>query len=187
MRNAGPCSWWAVVADALVIGLCWFLACLFGQAALYKLRALEFYRQLMRHYLGEPPLGGAIPLLLAAVEGTAALALLLPPARRCGLFAVAALLLAYALLMAVQLLRGRAGMQCGCAGPDSALGISWALVLRNGLCAGLAVLAAGYPAGALPASWGGLAGALLVAGVALLAYHTSELLIGNAQWMDGEA
>ena len=87
--------------------------------------------------------------------------------------------------MASQILRGQADMACGCAGPDSRLGISWALVVRNGICAALALLAV-TAAGAADGGWVGLGLSLFVAVFAALVYETSEQLISNAQWMAGE-
>jgi uncharacterized membrane protein len=165
-------------------GVAWFLVCLFVQAAWHKLGAPEYYRRLMTRYAGRPG-GGIAVWLVALLEAYIALSLLLPESRAAGLAAAAGLLLAYGGLMAWQLLRGESNMQCGCAGPDSQLGVSWALVVRNGVCAGLALLAmtAGVTA---DAGWIGLVISLFVALFALLVYETSEQLISNAQWMAGE-
>lgn len=176
-----------MIPEAVGIGLAWFLAWLFGQAAWHKFGAGDFYLQLMRRYLGSIP-GGRLSLwTVASAEGLTALSLLLPQSREVGFVAAAALLLAYAGLMALQLWRGRADMQCGCAGPDSQLGISWALVLRNGICAALALLSLGSAATAVPLSWGGLGVAMFVAVFAVFIYLTSEQIVSNAQWMAGEA
>jgi hypothetical protein len=176
-----------MIPEAIGIGLAWFLVWLFGQAAWHKFGAADFYLQLMRRYLGPIPGGRLSVRAVATVEGLTALSLLLPQTREVGLLAAAALLLAYAGLMALQLLRGRADMQCGCAGPDSQLGISWALVMRNGICAALALLTLGAAASVVPASWGGLGLAVFVAVFAVLIYLTSEQIVSNAQWMAEEA
>ncbi len=170
----------AIISD----GVAWFLVCLFVQAAWHKLGAPQYYRRLMTRYVGR--LGGGIAVwLVALLEAYIALSLLLPESRAAGLAAAAGLLLAYGGLMARQVLRGESNMQCGCAGPDSPLGVSWALVIRNGVCAGLALLAM-TSGGAANAGWIGLVISLLVALFALLVYETSEQLISNAQWMAGE-
>jgi len=171
----------AIISD----GLAWFLVCLFVQAAWHKLGAPQYYRRLMTRYVGR--LGGGIAVwLVALLEAYIALSLLLPQSRSAGLAAAAALLLAYGGLMASQVLRGESNMQCGCAGPGSQLGVSWALVVRNGVCAGLALLAM-TSGGTANAGWIGLVISLLVALFALLVYETSEQLISNAQWMAGES
>ena len=87
--------------------------------------------------------------------------------------------------MTRQALRGETDMQCGCAGPDSQLGISWGLVVRNGVCAGLALLALTAD-DAAAVGWAGLCLSLFIALFAVLVYETSEQLISNAQWMAGE-
>lgn len=176
-----------MVTGSIGLGLAWFLAWMFARAALHKLRAPDFYLPLMARYLGTLQPGRPLAWLLAALEGGIALALLLVPTRVFGLAAAAALLLAYAGLMALQLVRGVADMPCGCAGPDSGLGISWLLVGRNIACAALALPVAATSTAAVSASWAHLALAALVALFAVLVYHGSEWVIGNAQWMDGDA
>ncbi len=170
----------AIISD----GVAWFLVCLFVQAAWHKLGAPQYYRRLMTRYVGRPG-GGIAVWLVALLEAYIALSLLLPESRAAGLAAAAGLLLAYGGLMASQVLRGVSNMQCGCAGPDSQLGVSWALVIRNGVCAGLALLAM-TSGGTADAGWIGLVISLFVALFALLVYETSEQLISNAQWMAGE-
>ena len=171
----------AIISD----GLAWFLVCLFCQAAFHKLGAPRYYSQLMTRYVGR--LGGGLAVwLVALLEAGIALSLLLPQSRAAGLAVAAGLLLVYGGLMASQVLRGETGMQCGCAGPDSQLGISWALVARNGVCAGLALLAM-TSGEAASAGWVGLIVSLFVALFAVLVYETSEQLISNAQWMAGES
>jgi hypothetical protein len=58
-------------------------------------------------------------------------------------------------------------------------------VLRNAVCAGAALLAAGSAQVAATSWWAGLASAAIAAG-AVLAYLAVEAIIGNAQWMEGE-
>jgi hypothetical protein len=166
-------------------GLAWFLLWLFAQAAYHKLGAPQYYRQLMTRYAGGTA-GGIAVWLVAAVEAGIALSLLVSRWRTAGLAVAAALLLFYAGLMASQILRGSIGMQCGCAGPESQLGISWALVIRNLVCAGLALLAITSPAGG-GGGWLGAGLSLFVAAFAALVYVTSEQIISNAQWMAGES
>lgn len=165
-------------------GLAWFLAWLFAQAAVHKLGATAYYRQLMARYSGFA--GGAFTVrLVALTETVIALALLLPRWRIAGLVAAAVVLAGYGLLMARQILAGRADMDCGCAGPDSHLEISWSLVVRNGICAGLALLL--IPAVGAAGGWSGVVLSVFIALFATLVYLTSEQIISNAQWMAGES
>jgi len=164
-------------------GLAWFFAWLFARAACHKVLAPEYYRTVMSRYAGAA--GSALVLPLALAEAVLGLALLLPRWRLPALAFAAALLLLYAALMALQILRGQAGMQCGCSGPGSPLQVSWALVLRNVVCAGVALLAMSAVGTAASSWWAGLASAAIAAG-AVLAYLAGEAIIGNAQWMEGE-
>jgi hypothetical protein len=168
------------------IGIAWFLLWIFAQAAFHKITAPVYYQQLMQRYVPGLPGGRLLVALVAMVETGIALSLLVSQWRETGLVAAATLLLAYATLMASEILRGRAGMQCGCAGPDSQLGISWALVVRNSICAALAVLALSAST-LVEVSWLGVGLSGFVAMFMALVYLTSEQIISNAQWMAGEA
>jgi|ERR1051326_5489978 hypothetical protein len=90
---------------------------------------------------------------IIAGEGLSGLALLLAAILRQSLLnvaAVAAMVLfsVFGLAMAVNLLRGRKKISCGCFASDEQTVISWWLVGRNGLLVGTAILAAGWFAGA---------------------------------------
>lgn len=168
----------------IVTGLAWFLAWLFARAALHKLRAVDYYRVLIGRYLGTAGSAPAV-YLLAVVESVVAVLLVLPHLQRLGLVLAALFLLFYGALMALKILFGGADMQCGCSGPDSPLQLSWALVLRNLVCAGLASLALARVS--IPASdWLHWPGSFGVALIAATAYLFCEALISNAQFMAGE-
>ena len=164
-------------------GLAWFLAWLFARAAWHKALAPGYYHVIMRRYAGAA--GSVLVWPLAVSEAAVALALLLPRWSFAGLGFAATLLLFYGGLMASQILRGRADLQCGCSAAGSPLQVSWALVLRNVVCAGVALLAMSAVGTAASSWWAGLASAAIAAG-AVLAYLAGEAIIGNAQWMEGE-
>jgi uncharacterized membrane protein len=175
-----------VALPALIaVGLAWFLAWLFGQAAYHKLSSPQYYQPLVKRYLPVAPASNLPVLAVGALEGCLALALLLPASRTPALAVAAGLLLVYAGLMARQVARGGAHMACGCAGPDSALQVSWALVSRNGVCCALALLAMSS-AGDASSGWTDMGLSLFVAVFAALVYLTCEQIISNAQWMAGE-
>jgi hypothetical protein len=174
-----------VLPELISTGVAWFLAWLFGWAALHKFRAPAYYGRLIRAHLPQLPAVAPLVRVVAVLELAIALALVVPLWRTAGLQAGAALLVSYAALMALQLARGVTDMQCGCAGPASTVSISVALVVRNLVCAALALLAltplAGVPVGA--------AGTMLsafVAAFAVVIYLCSEQLISNAQQMAGD-
>ncbi len=172
--------------DLVVSGLAWFIAWLFVMAALHKFRAPGYYQGLLNGWFPGIAVGSWVPHIVAAGEFGIAVMVLLPGARGAGLLAAAMVLLLYAVVMGVQLAGGRASGSCGCAGPASSLVISLPVVLRNLVCAVLA-LAALLP---LQAGDYGLAGVALSASVAaflIAGYLTSEQLIVNAQNLAGNA
>jgi Methylamine utilisation protein MauE len=136
------------------------IATLLAHAALAKLADAALLEQHLAAY-GVPaalltPAARTLPLL----EALAAL-LLLTPWRTAGAALAAALLLAYAGVMAWHRGQGHA-LDCGCGGEP--LPVSWALVVRNAVLAGMALLA-----GAPMASRAmGLAEFLVVAAAVLL-------------------
>lgn len=166
-------------------GFALFFAWLFALAAIQKLRAPDYYRNLMSTYIPALPPGRIMLLPLAFGELTLAVLLLIPQLRVYGLVGSAGLLLAYAAMMAWQIRDGRAGMDCGCSGPASVLAVSPALVVRNLLCAGLALLAMSAPIGAVV----GAVGLILSAVISLFMitfYLCSDQVIANAQQMAGD-
>jgi len=168
--------------DLIGNGVAVFLAWLMGQAALHKLRSPLYYQGLVKQYL---PLDGmAKPLVLMGglVELLVALALLVPVSRKLALAAAAAMLLAYALMMARQWLQGERNTRCGCAGPGSSLNISPALVLRNLICSALAGAAITPVATAAPILLAWVV-SLLVAAFLVVVYLCAEQLIANSQLM----
>ena len=171
--------------DLIALGIALFLSWLFGSAAVHKARNLEHYRQLMARYLNGRPVSASSVWLIAAVEMSSAAMLLLPQTRPTGLLVAALLLLAYAALMGLQLARGRADMKCGCAGPASDMTISPALIVRNLVCAALALVAS-MPVISVEAGLAGIGLGLFVAVFTTLIYLGSEQLIANAQQMAGE-
>ena len=173
-------AWTGVIGN----GLAWFLLWLFARAIFHKLAAPRYYCQLVSQYL-EGRGGVALLWLIVGLEAATVLLLVFSQWRSVGLAMAAALLMIYGGLMASRILRGRAGMPCGCAGPDSELAISWTLVVRNGVCAGLALLAM-YSTGLVAPGWVGAGASGLVALLLAMLYVTSDLAIRNAQWMEGD-
>ena len=117
------------------------LAALFGAAALHKLRAREQWPTIVRHYRLLPELlAGPVALLVPLTEALAAAALLWQRTRVAGALAVAALLLAYACALAINLGRGRRSIDCGCFGSQRRQGIAPWMVGRNLVLAALALV-----------------------------------------------
>lgn len=159
------------------------LALLFAAAAAHKLRDLPAFRVALGDYQLVPwALTGLVAPGLAAAETAAAALLLSPAARPWGFAAAAALLALYSAAIAVNLVRGRRDIDCGCFGPALHVGLGGGLLTRN--AALLAAAGAGFlpvaprPLGALDGAT--IAGALAFASFAytaatrLLAAVTAE-------------
>lgn len=101
--------------------------------------ALDQYRLLPERLLGP------VALLLPLLEISAAVLLLPLAGRPWGAALAVAVLLAVTGAVVINLLRGRADIDCGCGGPEGGQHLSWALVARNftlALLAGLATAGA---------------------------------------------
>jgi len=171
--------------DAISGGISFFLVWLFITAALHKARAPQYYLRLVAYYLPVKTGGRLLVWLIALVEFSISVLLLLPGLHKAGLAAAALLLAVYAVLMGWQVARGRTDLECGCAGPGSTLKVGTALVVRNLVCACLAALATASP-GPWPAGPGNIILALVTAVLLISTYLACEQAIANAQAMEEE-
>jgi hypothetical protein len=133
----------ALIADpilALAFAAC-FALILFAAAWHKFADALMFEAALDAYRLLPGAMAPAAARALPVVEAAIGIALLIPATRGAALGAFAALMFAYAAAMAINLLRGRSQIDCGC-GAEVHL-LSWALVARNAVLALLALLLSG--------------------------------------------
>jgi Methylamine utilisation protein MauE len=160
---------------ALIVGCC---ALLFASAALHKLRDLARFTEVLRAYRVLPAGAGRLAAGVPVLELSVALGLLTAATRPAAALAGVMLLVSYAAAIAVNLVRGRRDLACGCGGPDEARPIAPWMVLRN---LALALLLAGtlapWQARAILATdvltiGGGVA-------VATLLYMSLERLLGR--------
>jgi hypothetical protein len=119
------------------------LAGVFGAGAITKLRALDAFVGVVHNYrlVPEPldrPIAYAVPVVELALAG----GVLVPTARAPAALAAAVLLVLFAAAMAINLLRGRLDIDCGCFATVLRQRLSWPLVLRNLLLATLALVVA---------------------------------------------
>lgn len=129
----------------------------FARAAFHKASAMPEFRQAVSDYgLVPEKLAPAASLGLLVAETAAIGLLLVPSVRFVGGVLAAALLVLYGLAMMANLLQGRTFIDCGCGGVRQS--ISYGLVARNGVLAGLALLAA-QPVGEGTLGFGGLVAA----------------------------
>lgn len=123
------------------------LGLLLALAASHKLRDPARFRSALAGYAVLPsalvvPAGFAV----IAAEIAAAVLVVLPGRRAAGAALAATLLVGYAAGIAINLLRGRTRIDCGCLGFGRSERIAWWMVVRN------AGLAAGALAAMLPAT-----------------------------------
>ncbi len=154
-------------------------ALLFAHAALGKWRSTAEFRTVLANYrLFPAPLVAALGLLVPAAESAVALLILDAAARPWAAAGGAALLVAYAIAIAVNLRRGRYDLDCGCAGPADRRPIAAWMIWRNVALAAL-LAAAALPWSARPLGW---TDALTVGGgltVVALLYVALDRLLGQ--------
>ena len=130
------------------------LAAVFALAAFTKLRALDEFIGVVHNYRVLPEvLVRPVAYGLPPLEAAAALGLLIAPARAPAASGAAALLVVFGLAMAVNLVRGRVEIDCGCFASALKQRISWSLVARNLVLIGLALLALRAPLAPRPLIW----------------------------------
>ena len=136
-------NWFAFLADpvaASAVAGC--VALILFSAAWHKISEIDIFVGALDAYRLLPS-AGVMPVarLLPGVEVAIALLVLVPATRHFGLIAFAGLIAIYAVAIAVNLMRGRRQIDCGCGGDVHLL--SWGLVLRNALLAGVALAMSG--------------------------------------------
>ena len=108
------------------------LALVFLSAAAHKLRAPRDFVATLRGYgLVPGALAPAVAALLVGAELAIGAGLLAPATQRAAALGATALLALYGASIAVNLLRGRRDIDCGCGGPAARQPLSGWLVLRN--------------------------------------------------------
>ncbi|WP_339668505.1 MauE/DoxX family redox-associated membrane protein [Dasania marina] len=166
-----------VLANAAALFLLW----LFVAAGSSKLQRSNgnYYAVVFTGY-GIPPGFWAqqLPKMVGLVEVIVGMMVVVPALRQWGAIAAAAILASYFLLVAWQLMQGKTGMDCGCAGPDDEIKISGHLLIRNLLLLALALfcLLSVGSSGVMP--W---VMSVLAASIMVLLYLSCEQLMVTAQ------
>lgn len=157
------------------------LSVIFFTAAQHKFTDhLRFQAQLGAYALLPTGLLPVMARLVPWVEALIFVTLLLPSSRSTAAVMAAVLFSAYATAMAVNLLRGRHDIDCGCGGAPQAL--SWWLVLRNLVLAGFALVLVLPVAGRTP-GWGDLVPFLLLTVLLAMLYQAVGQLVSNQSAM----
>lgn len=147
--------------------------------ALHKLRDLALFRAMLENYRLLPvAVEGSAAVLLPAVEALAGVALLFGASRAAGAALGALLLLVVTAAVAVNLLRGRRNIDCGCGASDSGQTLSWSLVLRNAVL-GAALWGASLQPGARQLGWIDFLSVVGAAGALFGLYIAANQLLTN--------
>lgn len=163
-----------IIASAITI------AVILASAATHKLRAPARFRTQLENYQLLPKallkvVAHGLPLLEIGV----AFALLVPASRPSAALIAAALLALYAAAIGINLWRGRAGIDCGCSGPDQAQPLRPVLLARNAVLVALALVASIAPQARDLGFFDGFV-VIAAAAVTLLIYAAAEGLLANS-------
>ena len=151
---------------------------MFGSAATDKLRTPRAFAGILRDYHILPAvLVAPAAAVVIALEAFVTLAIWWPPLRAAAAVTGLLLLTGYALAIALNLVRGRREIDCGCSFGGTGEPLSWALPLRNAVLALVCVTAGLPPSGPLPGL--GLVVALPAAAALALCYRTWGALLAN--------
>lgn len=168
-----------LVQPTLTVFLRTFLALLFLLAAVPKLIHREEFFGVVRNFRLTPDwLSRPLALLLPLVELVLAAALLVQPVAHWAALATAALLIVFAVAMAINVMRGRTYIDCGCFRQGMKQPLSWLLVLRNiGLAAAAVLTAAVLPSVPAPSVLDLFVG-VAAGAMATILYFSASLLSG---------
>lgn len=153
-----------------------FQALLFLRAAWHKASDYGRFHGFLADYRLLPDgLLGVVSRGLIGAELAVVVLLICPPLSMWGALGAAGLLSLYAGAIAINVLRGRERVECGCGG--AAQRLSWALVLRNLVLVAVAVLAMFCEVSATTALE--VAVAVVSGGLAWCAYLIAEQIMAN--------
>lgn len=163
----------------LLLTLRVFLALLFASAALSKLGAGDEFYGVVRNFRILPdPASRVVAVVLPIAELAVAAGLLIGPTAVPAAFGAACLLLVFGLALAVNVVRGRRWIDCGCFRNGLKQTVSWSLVARNLVLAGAALLVARLlPLAPSPALTEALVG--LIAGLTAMILYLGASLLGG--------
>lgn len=129
-----------IIDPVLQLSAALTLALVFGAGAFGKFTAWSELEGVVGNFRVLPrALVPVVSRALPPAEALLALSILVPVTRPFAAMAMGALLVAFAAAIAVNILRGRTGIDCGCFRSSLKQNLSWWLVLRNALLLGLAV------------------------------------------------
>ncbi|CAN0454423.1 unnamed protein product, partial [Discosporangium mesarthrocarpum] len=131
-----------MIDPLIILVLSVSLALLFFMAARHKMSApQQFAAQLEAYELLPRALVAPVSRVLPLLEMTVVFLVLVPQTRAFAALLAAALLFVYGLAMAINMVRGRADIDCGCGGQPQVLS-AWLLLRNTALIAGSCLLLA---------------------------------------------
>ncbi len=162
------------------------LAALLLSAAWHKLRdPIAFWQAVSGYHLLPEELERPVSRIIPIAEMTVALSLLVFSASALPVFAALTLWIFYGGAIAINLLRGRDTLDCGCGGIGADQQIHWGLVVRNGVLTVVTSLFL-FPATGRALGWFDYATAGFAVLILLLIYATAEHLLRNAALLGHE-
>ena len=159
------------------------LGLLFLSAAWHKFRDVTFVHVLADYQLLPTFAVAPVARLLPFFEVVLGVLLIMGLARPATALVAAATLATYALAMAVNLLRSRRFISCGCGLRGSGEQLSWALVVRNGVLVMLVLLLA-LPDAARVLNWVDVVTLVVGLPAASTLYLATQQLLGNREHVD---
>lgn len=171
----------AALHPVFVIVAAGTLVCVFARAIAHKLSNFDWFAHTLNGYRLLPEaLARPAAIALAGAEALVVVGLVIPSMRPMAAILAILLLVLYGTAIAVNLRRGNRRIDCGCGGAGQ--GLSWFLVVRNGLLVALAIVAAAQP---LPAELGIMAWISVFCGIAslMLLMAGAEQLNENLAWL----
>jgi hypothetical protein len=167
---------------ALLIAVRLLLAMIFLGAAVGKMRHWSVFEGVVANYRLLPHgFDRVVAYALPPAEAVLALGLIAGLAQPFTGYAAAALLIVFGCAIAINLLRGRSHIDCGCFQGTLKQALRWPLVARNALLAALAALTA-LPASSEPQGWDVLNGAMAGAALFLILQTLNALWAIQPAW-----
>lgn len=176
---------WGPEMDAILTepALTWalrsFLALLFATAAMSKLANSEEFYGVVRNFrlIPDGP-SRAVAVALPVVELAVAVGLLLSPLAVPAAVAAALLLAGFAAAIAINVIRGRTFIDCGCMRHGMKQPVSWLMVARNGLLVLMALGVVALLPSVRPAGAADLFVGLSAGAIAMMLYFSASMLGG---------
>jgi hypothetical protein len=155
------------------------LVAIFAASAIMKFADLDEFRVALENYRIIPAAAPMLMILIPIAEIASAVGIAIPATRVDGAALLLALIVIFSAAVAINLLRGRVYIDCGCFGPALRQKISWWIVARNAMLAILTMLSMIAPIARPLEALDAVTIALGAAAMAIL-YATANFLLANA-------